>query len=175
MVLSRSRALQIGSFGPDSSCSPPRPIQPRTLTVSAPVKLLPNFCPQRAAQRLRVAEVLLKKHYLSTTFSDVLHEKRGEHNKKGKPEREKESLRATGREPLRLKTDYDLYCWAQDDEGYPYYGPNGMAAAVQCTSSPLTTFDQTRPKMRCAPAFFFFFSLCSWTESTNVFAVFAII
>jgi hypothetical protein len=57
-------------------------------------------------------------------------------------------LGSTGRESLRLKTDYDLYCWAQDDEGYPYYGPNGMAAAVKCSQSPLTTFDLTRPKMR---------------------------
>jgi hypothetical protein len=57
-------------------------------------------------------------------------------------------LGSTGRESLRLKTDYDLYCWAQDDEGYPYYGPNGMAAAVRCPQSYLTTFDQTRPKMR---------------------------
>eukprot|EP00434_Breviolum_minutum_P028113 symbB.v1.2.024868.t1/scaffold2383.1/size80497/1 len=37
-------------------------------------------------------------------------------------------LGATGMEALHRKWDYDVYCWGQDAEGYPYYGPNGMAS-----------------------------------------------
>eukprot|EP00928_Gymnodinium_smaydae_P010937 TRINITY_DN14116_c0_g3_i2.p2 TRINITY_DN14116_c0_g3~~TRINITY_DN14116_c0_g3_i2.p2 ORF type:complete len:1544 (+),score=343.05 TRINITY_DN14116_c0_g3_i2:230-4861(+) len=57
-------------------------------------------------------------------------------------------LGATGMEPLRRKTDYDVYCWAQDAEGYPYHGPNGMADVVQCPSLYVTTLDLTPPEMR---------------------------
>ncbi|CAE7040244.1 unnamed protein product [Symbiodinium natans] len=57
-------------------------------------------------------------------------------------------LGATGLEPLNRKWDYDVYCWAQDAEGYPYYGPNGMAAAEACPNNFVTTLDLTRPNMR---------------------------
>jgi len=58
-------------------------------------------------------------------------------------------LGATGMESLYRKTDYDVYCWAQDDQGYPYYGPNGMSDVVACpATNPVTTLDLTRPNMR---------------------------
>ncbi|CAE7397007.1 unnamed protein product [Symbiodinium pilosum] len=57
-------------------------------------------------------------------------------------------LGATGLEPLNRKWDYDVYCWAQDAEGYPYYGPNGMAASEACPNNFVTTLDLTRPNMR---------------------------
>jgi len=57
-------------------------------------------------------------------------------------------LGATGMEPLFRKTDYDVYCWAQDAEGYPYHGPNGMADVVACSQNFVTTLDLTRPNMR---------------------------
>jgi len=57
-------------------------------------------------------------------------------------------LGATGMEALFRKTDYDVYCWAQDGEGYPYYGPNGMADVVFCPNNYVTTLDLTRPNMR---------------------------
>lgn len=56
-------------------------------------------------------------------------------------------LGATGMESLRRKTDYDVYCWAQDVEGYPYYGPNGMATPDACATNPVTTLDLTPPEM----------------------------
>jgi len=57
-------------------------------------------------------------------------------------------LGATGLEPLNRKWDYDVYCWSQDAEGYPYFGPNGMAAAEACPNNFVTTLDLTRPNMR---------------------------
>ncbi|CAK9116665.1 unnamed protein product [Durusdinium trenchii] len=57
-------------------------------------------------------------------------------------------LGSTGMESLHAKWDYDVYCWAQDAEGYPYYGPNGMVAAEACPSNPVTTLDLTRPSLR---------------------------
>ena len=55
---------------------------------------------------------------------------------------------AIGMESLLRKWDYDVYCWAQDAEGYPYYGPNGMAQAQACPNNYVTTLDLTRPNMR---------------------------
>ncbi|CAJ1388164.1 unnamed protein product [Effrenium voratum] len=57
-------------------------------------------------------------------------------------------LGATGMEPLNRKWDYDVYCWAQDAEGYPYYGPNGMAASQACPNNYVTTLDLTNPNLR---------------------------
>ena len=57
-------------------------------------------------------------------------------------------LGATGMEALHRKWDYDVYCWGQDAEGYPYYGPNGMASPEACPSNPVTTLDLTRPSLR---------------------------
>lgn len=57
-------------------------------------------------------------------------------------------LGATGMESLHRKWDYDVYCWAQDAEGYPYYGPNGMASPEACPNNAVTTLDLTRPNLR---------------------------
>ena len=57
-------------------------------------------------------------------------------------------LGATGMEALFRKTDYDVYCWSQDGEGYPYHGPNGMADVVACPDNHVTTLDNTMPNMR---------------------------
>jgi len=57
-------------------------------------------------------------------------------------------LGATGMESLFRKTDYDVYCWSQDGEGYPYHGPNGMADVVACSTNYVTTLDLTKPNMR---------------------------
>eukprot|EP00931_Biecheleriopsis_adriatica_P047271 TRINITY_DN27224_c0_g2_i1.p1 TRINITY_DN27224_c0_g2~~TRINITY_DN27224_c0_g2_i1.p1 ORF type:complete len:3147 (+),score=582.09 TRINITY_DN27224_c0_g2_i1:27-9467(+) len=57
-------------------------------------------------------------------------------------------LGATGMEALHRKWDYDVYCWAQDAEGYPYYGPNGMVQTEACPNNYVTTLDLTRPNMR---------------------------
>jgi mannose/fructose/N-acetylgalactosamine-specific phosphotransferase system component IIB len=57
-------------------------------------------------------------------------------------------LGATGMQALYRKTDYDVYCWAQDAEGYPYHGPNGMGSSVACQQNYVTTLDLTPPNMR---------------------------
>lgn len=54
---------------------------------------------------------------------------------------------ATGTEALFPKTDYDVFCWAEDAEGYPYHGPNGMAEVVKCPDGPVTTLDLTPPSL----------------------------